>query len=191
MSIPLTNLSQWLHDTLPLKFIFDEKQIEFLFFFMIKQGPAFTWILNHRLHHKHSDTDGDPHNANRGLFFAHVGWLFTTSHPEVVAKRKEIYMSDVENDQLLMWQTRYDQNNTVPATNYYFYITCKEYALPVLEWQVTMSRRSTWLSFLGVYYENQPFKRFWQICLLKYLNFLKKSCVLLFLPPIGVPRLLA
>ena len=28
-----------------------------------------------RLHHKASETQGDPHNANRGFFFAHMGWL--------------------------------------------------------------------------------------------------------------------
>ena len=28
-----------------------------------------------RLHHKCSETAGDPHNANRGFFFAHMGWL--------------------------------------------------------------------------------------------------------------------
>ena len=28
-----------------------------------------------RLHHKASETNGDPHNALRGFFFAHMGWL--------------------------------------------------------------------------------------------------------------------
>lgn len=43
----------------------------------------------------------------RGFFFAHVGWLFLTPHPEVVAKRKIIDMSDLENDAIVMWQKKF------------------------------------------------------------------------------------
>lgn len=52
------------------------------------------------------ETDADPHDARRGFFFAHVGWLFLTPHPEVVAKRKIIDLSDLENDPIVMWQKR-------------------------------------------------------------------------------------
>ena len=30
-----------------------------------------------QLHHKFTETDADPHNSRRGMFFAHVGWLLT------------------------------------------------------------------------------------------------------------------
>lgn len=52
------------------------------------------------------ETDADPHDARRGFFFAHVGWLFLTPHPEVVAKRKIIDMRDLESDPIVMWQKR-------------------------------------------------------------------------------------
>lgn len=52
------------------------------------------------------ETDADPHDARRGFFFAHVGWLFLTPHPEVVAKRKIIDMRDLETDPIVMWQKR-------------------------------------------------------------------------------------
>lgn len=52
------------------------------------------------------ETDADPHDARRGFFFAHVGWLFLTPHPEVVAKRKSIDMRDLENDPIVMWQKK-------------------------------------------------------------------------------------
>jgi stearoyl-CoA desaturase (delta-9 desaturase) len=29
-------------------------------------GPSLTWTANHRVHHKHSDRDGDPHPASEG-----------------------------------------------------------------------------------------------------------------------------
>jgi stearoyl-CoA desaturase (Delta-9 desaturase) len=35
------------------------------------------WAAKHRLHHRHSDTEGDVHSpVRRGLLYAHVGWIF-------------------------------------------------------------------------------------------------------------------
>lgn len=71
------------------------------------QKDVYTWALDHRVHHKYSETDADPHDVRRGFFFAHVGWLFMTPHPEVVAKRKAVDMSDLEADPIIMWQKRW------------------------------------------------------------------------------------
>lgn len=50
------------------------------------QGPVIRWVADHRRHHAFSDRDGDPHSPwrygetvgalTKGLFHAHVGWLF-------------------------------------------------------------------------------------------------------------------
>jgi stearoyl-CoA desaturase (Delta-9 desaturase) len=51
------------------------------------EGPLIEWVSNHRKHHQFSDQPGDPHSphvdhgvgwsgALRGLFHAHVGWIF-------------------------------------------------------------------------------------------------------------------
>jgi fatty-acid desaturase len=37
-------------------------------------GPA-TWVAIHRMHHANSDHDEDPHNASRGFWWAHMGWM--------------------------------------------------------------------------------------------------------------------
>src|SRR5699024_5267906 len=39
------------------------------------QNDIYEWARDHRAHHKWVDTDADPHNASRGFFFSHVGWL--------------------------------------------------------------------------------------------------------------------
>lgn len=39
------------------------------------QDCAIHWARDHRVHHKYSETDADPHNATRGFFFSHIGWL--------------------------------------------------------------------------------------------------------------------
>lgn len=39
------------------------------------QGSIFHWSRDHRLHHKFSDTDLDPHDVTKGLLYSHCGWL--------------------------------------------------------------------------------------------------------------------
>lgn len=67
----------------------------------------YVWVRDHRLHHKYSDTDADPHNAKRGFFFSHCGWLMMRKHPDVIVKGKTIDMSDLSNDPLIVFQRRY------------------------------------------------------------------------------------
>ena len=49
----------------------------------------------------------DPHNANRGFFFAHMGWLMVRKHPAVMKAGKTINMADLEQDPYLMFQHRH------------------------------------------------------------------------------------
>jgi stearoyl-CoA desaturase (Delta-9 desaturase) len=55
---------------------------------MAIQGPVLDWAATHRRHHEVADLPGDPHTphirgdhedggAIRGLFYAHVGWMFS------------------------------------------------------------------------------------------------------------------
>jgi stearoyl-CoA desaturase (delta-9 desaturase) len=39
------------------------------------EQSALRWSALHRQHHRHTDTDLDPYNINRGFFYAHVGWI--------------------------------------------------------------------------------------------------------------------
>ncbi|XP_013139663.1 PREDICTED: acyl-CoA desaturase-like [Papilio polytes] len=71
------------------------------------QNSMYIWCRDHRLHHRYSDTDGDPHNAKRGFFFSHVGWLMSKKHPYVKELGKRIDMSDLEADWMVMFQKKY------------------------------------------------------------------------------------
>lgn len=71
------------------------------------QDSAYDWARDHRVHHKYSETNADPHNATRGFFFAHVGWLLCRKHPDVSGKGKGIDLSDLHSDPILMFQKRY------------------------------------------------------------------------------------
>ncbi|XP_055371723.1 acyl-CoA Delta-9 desaturase-like [Condylostylus longicornis] len=71
------------------------------------QDAAIHWARDHRVHHKYSETDADPHNATRGFFFSHVGWLLCKKHPEVKEKGKGLDLSDLYNDPILMFQKKH------------------------------------------------------------------------------------
>jgi len=53
---------------------------------MAIEGPITRWVADHRRHHAYSDKEGDPHSPwrygtdfwalTKGLWHAHVGWLF-------------------------------------------------------------------------------------------------------------------
>ncbi|CAH1381440.1 unnamed protein product [Tenebrio molitor] len=71
------------------------------------QNKLSEWVRNHRVHHKFSETDADPHNANRGFFFAHVGWLMMKKHPEVLRRGKQVDFSDLFEDPLVVVFEKY------------------------------------------------------------------------------------
>jgi len=72
------------------------------------QGPVIDWVADHRKHHAHTDQEGDPHSphvghgdgvtgALRGLWHAHVGWLWRT-HGEARAHK---YAKDLVEDRTM------------------------------------------------------------------------------------------
>lgn len=70
------------------------------------QNDIHEWSRDHRVHHKFTDTDADPHNINRGLFFSHIGWLMCKKHPDVINKGKQVDMTDLERDPVVMFQKK-------------------------------------------------------------------------------------
>ena len=71
------------------------------------QNDLIEWSRDHRTHHKYSETNADPHNAKRGFFFAHVGWLMMKKHPQVIIKGQGIDMSDLKADPVVRFQHKF------------------------------------------------------------------------------------
>ncbi|XP_075992898.1 acyl-CoA Delta(11) desaturase-like [Anticarsia gemmatalis] len=71
------------------------------------QGSVIHWARDHRLHHKYSDTDADPHNAKRGFFYSHIGWALMKKPTEVVSQGRLISMKDLQSQPLLYFQNKY------------------------------------------------------------------------------------
>ncbi|KAK5650383.1 hypothetical protein RI129_001412 [Pyrocoelia pectoralis] len=92
------------------------------------QNCMYIWVRDHRQHHKYSDTDADPHNANKGFFFSHIGWLMCKKHPAVISKGKTIDMTDLEADSLVMFQ------KTFYKSLYVIFAIAFPVALPIYLW---------------------------------------------------------
>ena len=74
---------------------------------MALQNDIYEWCRDHRVHHKHSETDADPHNSKRGFFFSHMGWLMVKKHPHVISKGKQIDLTDLINDPIVRYQRKF------------------------------------------------------------------------------------
>ncbi|CAG4971582.1 unnamed protein product [Parnassius apollo] len=73
------------------------------------QRDIYTWALDHRVHHKYSETVADPHDVRRGFWFAHVGWLVLTPHPAVENRRAALRLTsfDLLADPVVRIQKRF------------------------------------------------------------------------------------
>ena len=67
------------------------------------QGSCYWWAKAHRSHHRHTDTDLDPYNANRGLLWTHIGWMIFKS----TLRSGPSDTSDLRKDRLLQWQHKH------------------------------------------------------------------------------------
>src|SRR5581483_5651599 len=74
---------------------------------MAVEGSVITWVADHRKHHAFTDREGDPHSPQlagpgfwggvKGLWHAHIGWLFET----VGTAERERFAPDLLKDRSL------------------------------------------------------------------------------------------
>jgi len=75
---------------------------------MASQGSIYHWSRDHRTHHKYSETASDPHNATRGFFYSHMGWLMVKKDKAVLEAGRKIPMEDLKADPVVMFQQKLD-----------------------------------------------------------------------------------
>nr|CEL65744.1 TPA: fatty acyl-CoA desaturase, putative [Neospora caninum Liverpool] len=72
------------------------------------QGSIYHWSRDHRVHHKNSDSVGDPYNATKGFFYCHMGWLLYKKPAEVSIAGRDIDCSDLLEDPCVLLQKKLD-----------------------------------------------------------------------------------
>jgi fatty-acid desaturase len=72
----------------------------------LEGGPIF-WVATHRIHHKYSDQEGDPHSPVDGTWWSHMGWILTgkSMHHDTTTLAR--YVPDLAHNKFHVWITKY------------------------------------------------------------------------------------
>jgi fatty-acid desaturase len=72
----------------------------------LEGGPIF-WVATHRVHHQHTDREGDPHTPHDGGWWSHAGWIISGDalHHETALMAR--YAPDLAKDPFLVWLSKY------------------------------------------------------------------------------------
>lgn len=68
------------------------------------EGSLRWWARDHRAHHRYTDTDKDPYNANRGFWYSHIGWMLLKQDPNKIGRAN---IEDLNADPWIRWQHKY------------------------------------------------------------------------------------
>jgi stearoyl-CoA desaturase (delta-9 desaturase) len=68
------------------------------------QGGPIKWVGTHRIHHKESDTDLDPHSPKHGFDWAHVLWCVVK---DPYGRDLRRYAPDLLRDRGMVWLDKY------------------------------------------------------------------------------------
>lgn len=71
------------------------------------QGSIYHWVRDHRMHHRYTDTELDPHSIQYGFWYSHIGWLFYKKNQQLRDAAGKINMRDIEEDSIVMFQKRH------------------------------------------------------------------------------------
>jgi sn-1 stearoyl-lipid 9-desaturase len=78
----------------------------------LEGGPIF-WVATHRIHHKYTDKEGDPHSPRDGKWWAHMGWILLGKSLHRDTSTLVRYTPDLAKDKFHVWITKY---HYVPMT---------------------------------------------------------------------------
>ena len=118
-------------------------------------GPI-QWVGLHRQHHKFSDQELDPHNINRGFWWAHIGWMLYHVPGE---KRVRRYTADLRKDPYYRWLDKYFLLLQIPLGIVLFYLGGWHWVLWGIPLRMVVVYHLTWCINSVVHtWGTQPFE---------------------------------
>jgi len=109
------------------------------------EGGPIEWVTTHRIHHFHTDRDGDPHTPRDGGWWAHIGWVVRGSshaHDKAVVAR---YAPDLIKDRYYVWLDQYFYVPTILLGVALFALGGWGVMLWGISLRVTLALHATWL----------------------------------------------
>jgi fatty-acid desaturase len=110
----------------------------------LEGGPMF-WVATHRVHHRYSDKDGDPHTPREGKWWSHIVWMLVGDATHCDIEKCNQYAPDICKDRFLVLLSRY---HYVPLVILAILLLAFG-GVPFLLWgvffRVTMGLHATWM----------------------------------------------
>src|ERR1044072_2037500 len=76
------------------------KVVEYFLIFigtLALEGGPIQWVTTHRIHHAHTDKEGDPHTPRDGRWWSHIGWILVPPPQVVDQSQVQRYAPDLVN----------------------------------------------------------------------------------------------
>lgn len=67
------------------------------------EGGPIQWATTHRIHHAHTDQEGDPHTPRDGRWWSHIGWIVTPTAKVMDQSLYRRYAPDLMNQRFYRW----------------------------------------------------------------------------------------
>jgi stearoyl-CoA desaturase (delta-9 desaturase) len=71
------------------------------------EGGPIAWVATHRIHHQHSDREGDPHTPQEGTWWAHMGWIISGRALNAQTSTLAHYAPDLAKSRFHVWLSRF------------------------------------------------------------------------------------
>jgi fatty-acid desaturase len=109
------------------------------------EGGPISWVATHRVHHRFSDQEGDPHTPRDGKWWAHLIWMLMGDATHCDTEECGRYAPDLMKDPFYVWLTKY---HYVPLAALSILLLSIG-GLPFLFWglfvRVTVGLHATWM----------------------------------------------
>jgi len=110
----------------------------------LEGGPIF-WVATHRMHHKFSDHEGDPHSPCDGKWWAHMGWIVMGRSLHHDTKTLAQYVPDLSKDKFHVWITKYNYLPVIALAIVVFAVGGWPFLLWGMFLRTVFGLHSTWL----------------------------------------------
>ena len=110
----------------------------------LEGGPIF-WVATHRIHHQHSDREGDPHSPREGTWWAHAGWILTGEGMHHDASVLARYVPDLMRDRVQVALSNWHWTSNVIVGLALLAFGGIPYVLWGIFFRTTVGLHATWL----------------------------------------------
>jgi fatty-acid desaturase len=116
------------------------------------QGGPIAWVAMHRLHHAHTEREGDPHTPRDGLWWSHMGWMLNGDSLHCEVEKLTRYVTDLAKDRFYLWLSRWHYMTVVALGGILFLIGGWSFVLWGVFVRIVVMWHATWLVNSAAHY---------------------------------------